>query len=200
MAAMQSPDQREIVAVINAGLATVQRQQIGEVMGCAGSDGAGSGMDGHTTSTPYLSADHVSFRIDAAWYCAGAAHPDFSTQGFTFDAGTGAALTLEDLVWPPGHDAPAPQSDAWYGWRSNVLAPRLVALLRRFHPQELVSPANAEDECDYSDPQVWSFPAWYLSAQGLHVGATFPRVIRVCDNPDWAIIPLSALDQPQPTD
>jgi hypothetical protein len=78
--------------------------------------------------------------------------------------------------------------------RDKLFAPGLIALLRRYHPQEMKPPkAGDEDDCDYTQTDVWNFPAWSLGSKGLWVGAIFPRVMRPCDSPDWAIIPWSAL-------
>jgi hypothetical protein len=56
----------------------------------------------------------------------------------------------------------------------------------------MAKPAGDED-CDYGDAGVWSFPAWHVTSQGLYLGASFARVARVCDNPEWSFIPLAAL-------
>lgn len=89
---------------------------------------------------------------------------------------------------------PAQGSDAWYSYRDKVFAPALVALLRGYHPQEMAPPKkDDDDDCDYTQSDVWYFPSWSLSAKGLWVGASFPRVARACDGPEWAIIPWPAL-------
>jgi hypothetical protein len=46
-----------------------------------------------------------------------------------------------------------------------------------------------DDDCDYTDPEVWNFVNWYFTPKGLYVGAYFARVARNCDEPDWSIIP-----------
>lgn len=89
---------------------------------------------------------------------------------------------------------PVEDSDAWYAYRGKAFATGVVALLKRYHPAEMAPPRKGDDdECSYSDPEVWDFPGWALTAKGLWLGAYFARVERACDAPDWAVIPWSAL-------
>ncbi|WP_206240373.1 hypothetical protein [Novosphingobium terrae] len=181
------------MAAINHALARQHWENVSASLGCTGSDGH-SGLDMSQASTPWLGTHVVSYTWSSSWDCAHAAHPDFGTEGHSFDAITGRELTL-DAVLPFDKGAiPAQDSDAWYAYRDKVFAPRLIALLRRYHPQEMKVPAKgADDDCDYTQADVWNFPSWSLGPKGLWVGAIFPRVMRPCDSPDWAIIPWSAL-------
>jgi len=107
---------------------------------------------------------------------------------------TGGELILDTVLPFASEPVPAEDSDAWYTYRSNRFAPGVVALLKRFHPEEMAPPTKGDDDaCDYSDPEVWDFPAWALSEKGLWFGAYFPRAQRPCDAPDWAVIPWSSL-------
>lgn len=183
-----------VLARINAALERQQWQRVSQWFGCEGFDGQ-SGMDVSEARAPYLSDDFVSYAWFASWSCAGTAHPDFGTQGVTFDARTGRELRLEDLLY--FGELPAPQADtsAFYAYRSEVFAPRVVALLRRLYHQEM-QPADgeaAEEQCDYADTSVWDFPSWYLTGQGLYLGAYFGRAQRPCDEPDWSVIPWQHL-------
>ncbi|WP_068081626.1 hypothetical protein [Novosphingobium rosa] len=181
------------MAAINHALARQHWANVSAFLGCTGSDGR-PGLDTSKADTPWLGAHIVSYTWSSSWSCARAAHPDFGTEGHSFDAVAGRELTL-DAVLPFGKSAIPPQdSDGWYTYRSKVFAPRLVALLRRYHPQAMTAPAKGdEDGCDYTQSDVWNFPSWSLGPKGLWVGASFPRVMRSCDNPEWAIIPWSAL-------
>ena len=187
----------EALRTINAALARTQWEHVQNWFGCPGFDG-GAGMDTDEASTPYLDDRFVSYKWDSGWSCAGAAHPDFGTTGITYDARTGAGLKLEDLLRFGTTAPPAEQSDGWYSYRGDRFAPGLVALLKRYHPTEMADIGqNAEDdECNYADPDVWDFPAWYLTAKGLYVGAYFARVQRACDAPDWSVLPWKALNGP----
>ncbi|UYY58678.1 hypothetical protein [Sphingomonas sp. S2-65] len=182
---------------INAALAETQWRHVQQWFDCAAREG-GTGVDTDEASVPHLDERFLSYAWQSAWSCSGAAHPDFGTSGFTYDARTGDPLKLEDLLRFGDGPPPAEDSSTWYSYRGDRFAPGLVALLTRYHPEEMTAPAeNAEeDECNYADPEVWDFPAWYLTADGLFVGAYFPRVNRACDAPDWAVIPWQALNGP----
>lgn len=181
------------MAAVNHALARNQWQEVSGWFACTGYEG-GPGIDTAEAQKPWLGANHVSYVWTASWSCAGTAHPDFGTTGYSFDMRTGRELTLDALLHFGSTPVPAEDSDAWYSYRSKRFAPAVVALLKRYHPAEMTKPAAGdEDGCDYSDPEVWNFPAWALSEKGLWLGAYFARVQRVCDAPDWAILPWSAL-------
>jgi hypothetical protein len=177
---------------INALLTNTQWQHVRNWFGCPSFEG-GAGIDSDEAGPVYLDDFYVSYPWRSSWSCAGAAHPDFGVEGVILDARTGAELKLDDLLRFGKAPPPAERSDAWYSYRSGAFATGLVALLKRHHPKEM---AASEDGCSYDDPQVWSFPAAYLTPNGLFVGAYFARVARNCDAPDWAVIPWRALNGP----
>jgi hypothetical protein len=181
-----------VTTAINAALQKAQWREVDDYFACPG-EGGGPGVDEDKVSAVYLSDDYVSWAWSSSWSCANAAHPDFGTEGRTFSARTGRELTLDELL--AFGKAPPPDTDAWRDYRSSVFAQRLVARLRLLHPKEMATPGS-DDGCDYSDPGVWDFPTWYLTAKGLYVGAIFARVARNCDNPEWSVIPWSALKKP----
>ena len=78
-------------------------------------------------------------------------------------------------------------------YRNDVLAPWVVRQLSRLYPAQMAAPKSADD-CNYRDPDVWNFPAWYVTPKGIHLAAYFARVQRVCDDPDWAVLPWSLVD------
>lgn len=181
------------MAAVNHALARNQWQDVSAWFACTGYEG-GPGIEVSEAQTPWLGTNHVSYVWNASWSCAGAAHPDFGTTGYSYDMRTGRELRLDDLLHFGSAPVPAESSDAWYSYRSRGFAPALVALLKRYHPKEMTAPAKGEEDgCDYSDPVVWNFPGWALSEKGLWLGAYFARVQRACDAPDWAILPWSAL-------
>ncbi|MCC2976157.1 hypothetical protein LK533_05650 [Sphingomonas sp. PL-96] len=180
------------LAAMNAALTRNQWREVSNALGCTNGDGE-AGVDGGVDGKPWLGPRYASYRWQASWDCAGAAHPDFAVEGHSFDGRTGREMTLEQVL-PVG---PAPVTrkagDRWYSYRSDVFAPAVVKLLQRHHADEM-EPVDPEgDECNYADPDVWSFPAWRLTPQGLWLGASFARVMRACDDPDWSVLPWSAL-------
>lgn len=178
-------------AAINHRLAEQQWTYVSHTLGCAGSDGR-TGVETSRVDALWLGARYLSYRWMSSWDCAHAAHPDFGPEGHAFDARSGGELSLDAVLTFGGPPAPKTDSDAWMTYRDRVFAPRVVALLKRTHPTEM-RPPHGDDDCDYTDPEVWTFPAWTLSDRGLWLGAYFPRVARACDAPDWAIAPWNAL-------
>lgn len=179
-----------VLAAINQSLARAQWRRVAHYFGCPDIDDH-AGLESPPPEEPYLSERFVSFAWPSSWSCAGAAHPDFGLEGHTFDAATGRELALDELLRFGPAAPPKPDTDAWYRYRSEVFAPAVVALMARLHP-EAMKPASGED-CDYSASGVWDFPAWHVTEKGLYLGASFPRVARACDNPEWSFVPLSAL-------
>ncbi|WP_374527643.1 hypothetical protein [Novosphingobium sp.] len=183
-----------VLARINAALARQQWERVSQWFGCEGFDGQ-SGMDVSEARSPYLSDDFVSYAWFSSWSCAGTAHPDFGTQGVTFDARTGRELQLEDLLYFGKPPAPQPDTSTFFNYRGDIFAPRIVSLLGQLYPNEM-QPADGEaeeDQCDYADTSVWDFPSWYLTEHGLYLGAYFARAQRPCDEPDWSVIPWQHL-------
>jgi hypothetical protein len=161
------------------------------------SNESGPGMDSLTASLELANDRFVSYSVSSSWDCDGAAHPDFSTQGTTINAKTGERLALDDVYWVGDGEKPARDSDGWYKYRSDVFAPAIVELFQQLYPQQMKK-TDDEDDCDYTEPDSWNFPDWYLTDKGLYIGASFARVMRVCDNPDWSIIPYRILKKNNP--
>ena len=181
------------LARINAALTRTQWDHVRSWFACP-AQGGGAGIDMDEAKSVYLDTAFVSYAWQTGWGCAGAAHPDFGTEGVIYDARTGAEVKLDDLLRFGNAPPPAEQSDAWYDYRGEVFADGLVTLLKRYHPKEMV--ADEAEGCNYDDTEVWHFPSAYLTVDGLFVAAYFPRAARACDAPDWAVIPWDALNGP----
>jgi hypothetical protein len=179
------------VAAINKSLAQIQWRNVSNYFSCADSSG-GPGAQSSFRERPYLSDAFVSFAISESWDCAGAAHPDFGVEGHSFETKTGHEISLDELLHFGKAQAPKENTDPWYEYRGKTFAPGIVALLKRLHPKQM---APHKDGCNYDQSDVWSFPAWFLTDKGLYVGASFPRYMRDCDNPDWSVVPYSALNK-----
>lgn len=188
-----------ILDMLNSALERQHRDRATEWKDCKGYEGA-SGVDISEARSVYLSEDFVSYAWLSSWSCAGTAHPDFGTQGFTFDARTGRELTLEDVLYLGVPPQPHPGTSAFYDYRSNVFAPQIVELFKRLYPADMAgAEGEAEDDrCDYADPSVWDHPSWYLTEKGLYLGAYFARAQRPCDEPDWSIVPWDELARLKP--
>ncbi len=58
-----------------------------------------------------------------------------------------------------------------------------------------MQPVAADDDCDYSDTEIWKFPSWYLTDKGLYLGPGFARVARACEYPEWSVLPYEVIRQ-----
>lgn len=141
----------------------------------------------------FIHKNIFSLNRTVGYYCGGA-HPDFASEGLSFDGNTGELLKLDDIVWFDKTKPPQENSDAWYEYRGNVFALKVIELFKKLYPEEMKTPAeNDEGACDYTETVSWDFPNWYFTKKGLYLGAVFARVARVCDSPEWSIIPYASL-------
>ncbi|MEB0041303.1 hypothetical protein [Pseudomonas sp. MH10] len=170
--------------------------------------GSRFGADFQQTVTPeLLSPAIVSVSVFTRYDCGGA-HPDFGDTPLNLDATTGKPLSLEDVLWVgdgnPFHyedhqssneqDASSVSFDTFAEYRSKQFAPWLVGQLQAAAPVGMKTPnAEYEDNCDFNDPDIWDFPAWYFKPKGLYFGPSFARVMRACEGPDWSVLPYSAV-------
>lgn len=149
--------------------------------------GGGEGEFDQAVTVRRLAPEILSVSVATSYYCGGA-HPDFGDDPLNLDPRTGRQLGLEDVL-VPGAPAPGrPHDDAWIQYRAKVFAPWIVAQLQQLYPVQMAPPGEGDD-CDYGDEQVWSFPSWYATDAGLHLGSSFARAARACDDPDWSVLP-----------
>lgn len=154
-----------------------------------------------TVTPQMLTPDIVSLNVSTSYDCGGA-HPDGGDSPLNLDVNTGNELTLEDVLWlgkgKPFHyerdEKNGVSFDVYSDYSSTLLAPWLVAQLTAAYPEEMKAPAS-EDDCDYSDESVWTFPSWYLTPKGILFNAYFARAMRACDSPEWAVIPYSVIKE-----
>jgi hypothetical protein len=140
--------------------------------------------------TVFTHKNVVSIEIFTSYSCGGA-HPDFGSEGLSFDGATGNLLKLDDVISFSKTQPPPAGSDAWDAYREEVFAPAIVELFKKIYPKEMK--ASQDDGCDYSDEYVWHFPSWHFTEKGLYLGAIFGRAARNCDDPEWSIIPYKQL-------
>lgn len=146
-----------------------------------------------TTTLRYIGRDALSVSVFTGYYCGGA-HPDFGDGPLNLDPRTGRELALEDVLWLGQGTPPAygdGDNDAWFEYRSKVFAPWVAEQMGTLYPAEFGGASN--EDCSYEMEDLWDFPTWYITAKGVYLGAIFPRVGRVCDNPEWSILPWASV-------
>lgn len=147
------------------------------------------------TTLRYLGRDALSVSVLTDYYCGGA-HPDFGDGPLNLDPRNGRELALEDVLWL-GKGTPPLYGDGnnqmWFDYRTQVFAPWVVEQMRKRYPEDVAG--RSEDDCSYDMSEFWDFPTWYITAKGVYLGAIFPRVGRMCDNPEWSVLPWSLVDK-----
>lgn len=171
--------------------------------------GSRFGADFQQTVTPeLLSPGIVSVNIFTRYNCGGA-HPDFGDSPISVDVNTGKSLSLEDVLWigkgkafhyddredANGKDSSSVSFDTFSNYRNKQFAPWIVSQLKTSAPEKMKKPATKDQDCNFSDPSVWSFPAWYFKPGGLYFGPSFARVMRACESPEWSVVPYSEIKQ-----
>jgi len=139
----------------------------------------------------FINDDMISINTFAEFDCGGP-HPDGANESLNINVKTGTKLALEDILYLSPSTIPATESDEWLTYRDQVFAPKLIALLKKLFPAQMKD-KGADDDCDYSRSDVWSFSEWYIMDKGLYLLPQFPHVSGPCRDPGWSIIPFSVL-------
>lgn len=155
----------------------------------------------------FINEDFLSYEESVGYDCGGA-HPDFSTIQFNLSLKDKQLLRAEDLLHFPGVVKRTDHNfDEWSAYRSDVFAVRIMEYLSMEHPDEFPAEQEGteegeeelgyydEEDCDYSDPNVWEFSEVLITPEGLKFGAYFYRYMRHCDDPEWAVIPYEVLKE-----
>lgn len=159
---------KQTLELINPRLDSIHFQQIFEQLTCASYENVSSGSNiYYQTDISYLSEDLLGFSIFSAYDCGGA-HPDQGSQGYLVDLHSGKFYDLEDAY--------------------NISAASLLKLENSIH--QFKKP-KSDDECDYTDAEIWKYPSWNFTEKGIEFTPIFPRFMRACEE-DF-LIPFSAL-------
>ncbi|GAB3252184.1 DUF3298 domain-containing protein [Chitinimonas naiadis] len=180
---------------INQVLTERHWQEVGAALSCLVRQGQRG--DYEVQAKPRLLSPKLFSASVMVSYDCGGAHPDFGDAPINLDVESGRSLLLEDLLWL-GRGKPylarnANGDRSNFDYEDNLLAPWISKTMAQRYPRQ-VKPQRG-DECDYRDKAVWRFPSWYLTPKGLYLGPSFPRALRACEYPDWAVLPWSVLRQ-----
>jgi|GEM_PF-1304776 len=183
-----------IAAGLDAAAAAKINEQLKDVLitfadaaySCTAPDGSGS-FDFDITGC-FLTPQLVSVIYHLGYDCGGV-HPDDAEEALNFNAVTGEALELEDVLHLAGPPPTDKNGSDFAAYRDDVYVPKLMALLKKLFPKFMVS----KDNCDYATPEVWTFPKWYFTQKGIQIDPDFPHVSAECGYPDWSEIPYSEL-------
>ncbi|UTH76174.1 hypothetical protein [Chromobacterium sp. IIBBL 290-4] len=179
----------DAMARLNRILEKRQWREIVDAFECvAGARGSGLGAYEQTVIPHWFTPRVMSLSVETGAFCGGA-HPDFGDAPLNLAVASGRLLHLEDVLWlgrgKPARDENGQLLDSRY--EQKVLQPWLADVFGRLYPREMDNEEGGD--CDYRNPEVWSPDTWYLTPQGIQIGAFFPRVEKACDNPAWSLLP-----------
>ncbi len=142
-----------------------------------------NGID-YTIKIGYLDQNLLGFCIASSWFCGGA-HPDFGSKGYLVDLHSGEDYEIDDILAFDKSVTTESESnfEMFSEYRQKYFAPKLLEVLNR--SQHFAKPAENEDEenCDYTDVEVWDFPSWSFTENGIEFTPYFTRVQRNCEEP-----------------
>jgi len=164
--------------------------------GCQLRGGENAEFEQGATPT-FLSPEVVSLNISIGYDCGGA-HPDFGDSPLNLDVHTGRVLALSDVLWIGEADKPSTTtgSDTRASHQRDVLVPWLIEQFTVLYPEEMKKPAEGDDDnCDFTNEDVWGYSNWHFTAKGVYLGSYFARYQRGCDSPDWSVLPYSLVKQ-----
>ena len=174
----------------------MENEQLGDFCG-RGACGFGEELEYSSDLTDYfVNADFLSTNILTAYYCGGA-HPDFGSRKTILDLKNLRELSTEDILQFNGvvdRKSDEDYNEAWFSYRESSYAPMITELLKTNYPDQFKTEGN-EEECDYSDASVWSLSDVMITEDGLLFGAYFYRAARMCDDPEWSVLPYSQLSE-----
>lgn len=168
------------------------KKQLEDVLGYLTCNGLKDDFDYQQADwQPFLSPEFISVQAYTSSFCGGA-HPNYSNTSFTIDIRKGKEVEdIDELFWFTGSKPIAKDS----GIRDHYLEERsraIVLLITRLYPAEMKKPSS-EDSCDYSDPERWKYPYWFLTDKGLYITPSFTHAEHSCENPEFTWIPYSVL-------
>ncbi len=162
---------------INPLLEAIQLENAMSQLSCSSPWG---GSIDFTVDVSYLDNNLLAFHIFASWSCGGA-HPDFGGTGYLLELNTGRRFDIDDILAFDASVTTEARSgfDKYSQYRSDFFAPKIMALMSKAHGFEA---PKSEDDCDYTDVDIWDFPSWRFTPEGIAFTPIFARVMRACEN------------------
>lgn len=137
----------------------------------------------YTVTIGFVNQNLLGFQLFRSWDCGGA-HPDFGGQGFLLDFNTGKNYELDEII---AFDKSVTYDkednfNAYSEYRTNYFAPKLFELINE--TQHFKKPEDSEeDDCDYTDLEIWNFVSWNFTKDGIEFTPYFYRSARSCEEP-----------------
>lgn len=178
-------------STINPILNTIQIQNSLAQLDCSSGFeyNTGNGIE-YTVSVNYMNDNLLGFKIFSSWSCGGA-HPDFGGQGYLLDLNNGKEYDIDDILAFDKTVTTKKQGgfNAYSAYRQTFFAPRIFELINTYTPL-----TNEDDrDCNYTDLEIWNFPSWSFTEEGIEFTPYFYRAARACEEP--FLVPFNSLKQ-----
>lgn len=179
-------------SIINPILTTLHLQNTLAQLNCSSrfEYNTGSGIE-NSISINYLNSNVLGFTIFSSWDCGGA-HPDFGGSGYLLDLNNGKQYELDEII---AFDKSATTEkkggfEAFSNYREKYFAPKLFSLINE--NEHFKKPKNEDEDCDYTELDIWDFVSWNFTEKGIEFTPYFARVARSCEEP--FLVPFAKLE------
>jgi hypothetical protein len=174
---------KQVLETINPKLDSIHFLEIVTQLTCTSYENLSTGSNiAYTTDITYISENLLGFSVFSSYDCGGA-HPDFASEGFLIDLHSGKHYQIDEIL--AFHPSVSPENSEY---REKYFAPQLLKLETAAH--HFTKP-KTEDDCDYTDVELWDYPSWRVTEKGIEFTPIFPRALRACE--DYFLVPFSAL-------
>lgn len=181
---------KETNEIINPKLDSIHFLNIIRQLTCASYKNYSTGKDiYYETRISYLDEKLLGFNIFSYYDCGGA-YPDGGSEGYLIDLHSGKQYSIDEIL--SFHSSVVIETEKNFeqfsNYREQYFAPQLLQLETAAH--HFTKP-KTEDDCDYTDAEVWQFPSWNFTEKGIKFTPGFPHVMAMCRE-DF-LVPFSAL-------
>ncbi|MGM3172830.1 hypothetical protein [Dickeya lacustris] len=131
---------------------------------------------------------------DTASYICDSGH-SVGVSPIAWRVSDGQPLALSDILWVGEGEIPEQSQSGDSPYPDEVFSTWLVAQLSHYYPESMRVPVDA-DNCDYSQPDIWSDRHWALTPKGILFYPMFSTAEQACGiGESWPVIPWEVVKQ-----
>ena len=134
------------------------------------------------------------------YYACDHARPDDIVSNFNYDIRGERQLLAEDLWQFPGFVSQKDvEFDVYSGYQHSIserIHNYFKAAYSEYYPPEGQSAyEDGSADCNFDDPDIWTFSDILITSKGLLVEPYFPTMYKYCNNPEWSVIPFGTFKE-----
>jgi hypothetical protein len=172
----------EVKNIINPVLNKFQCDNVLNQLGCSSGFEYSKGKNiEYKIDINFINDNLLGFNTFSSWYCGGT-HPDFGGQGTLLDLKSGEEYTIDDIL---AFDKSVTVENSsnftkFSSYRALFFAPKLYQIINK--TEFFQKPDSDEgDVCDYTSLEIWNFPSWNFTEDGIEFTPIFDRAMRSCE-------------------